>query len=195
MSMQEHDEQPLTPRKSVLKRHNANSGKVLSKIPRLFKPATGLKSPSSAKKKTSKIPRMFVAKKTEPIARRLNECDTSSDGTASECTSSYTTELSSLEDTASFVTTLRELDIARCLQEDLLRDNAKLKQQAEFIHTEIGYQYELLTQIEAIVQDAHDRTWKRNAKLQRILDIIAAPMAVLEFPELNPPTVPDDMTF
>ncbi|KDO33946.1 hypothetical protein SPRG_01224 [Saprolegnia parasitica CBS 223.65] len=167
------------------RQHHHGASSIQSKIPRLFKPS----APGSAKKAkaASRIPRMASGIPRRRLLEAVS-CDSSSDGTVSECpTISSMTESQIDDDPISFVATLREMDIARCLQEDLVRDNAKLKQQAEFIHSEIGYLYELLTQIEAAVQ-----TSARSRRThQRILDIIAAPMPT----SLDPPDVPDDATF
>ncbi|OQR83655.1 hypothetical protein ACHHYP_14417 [Achlya hypogyna] len=159
-------------------------GKVIvSKIPRLFlAPTPAAKSPA-AKKKPSKIPKLSGIPRRRQLAEPF---DSSSDGTISECPT--TSSVTDQDDP--FVATLRELDIARCLQEDLLRDNAKLKQQAEFIHTEIGFYYELLTQIEEVVQAERLRLRGR-----RILEIISAPMATPELLDDDKPQVPDDATF
>ncbi|KAG9410837.1 hypothetical protein AC1031_018859 [Aphanomyces cochlioides] len=155
------------------KRHRERTTPVKeTKIPRLGKttnsapqsPAsvkkasTSSKIPRIAKADSSGIPRLASSSTSSNSSRKIDMMsETTSEYASSEYTSECPTNTASQLDVVSqsgdlvgFASSLRELEIARCLQEDLLQDNAKLKIQTEAIHDEIRYYYDLLAQVEAV---------------------------------------------
>jgi len=223
----------------VRAKQNPGSAKKASKIPRLVKqnePGSGKKIskiPRLLRYDSKPIKKLDLQKDddNDEVARELDlqSCDNNSEYAGSECPSNYTdnTSFSADTDTVSLSShstynyydieaihiqsSLGEESIARCLQKDLIRDNARLKLQMLHLQGEIEYFYEILSRIEAFTFQ-HDSDGNEGKQMKsdatpsvvkefstKVINIIGASMPSTasidyDFDELKP-EIPDDVTF
>ncbi|KAG7397617.1 hypothetical protein PHYBOEH_000438 [Phytophthora boehmeriae] len=78
----------------------------------------------------------------------------------------------------------RRVQVARCLEEELLRDNTRMRLKALYLREEVNFYYELLARIELVTAQERQQSGDRKQQVMELADklqkVISAPKPVEE---------------